>query len=97
VSSSVLLDAAMTLNVPATGIKAGTKVRNIRLVNGVDGHDIDCKVDGIGPMQFKSSAVGKAWLPSTATAVFRARAGSADRVWAAGGERTASSVVNVAS
>ncbi|MFC4059554.1 zinc ribbon domain-containing protein YjdM [Planomonospora corallina] len=43
----------------ATGIKAGTKVRNIRLVNGVDGHDIDCRIDGIGPMQLKSSVVKK--------------------------------------
>ncbi|GAA2494006.1 zinc ribbon domain-containing protein YjdM [Streptomyces thermolineatus] len=42
-----------------TGIKAGTKVRNIRLVDGVDGHDIDCKVDGFGPMQLKSSVVKK--------------------------------------
>jgi protein PhnA len=44
----------------STGIKAGTKVRNIRLVNGVDGHDIDCKIDGIGAMQLKSSVVRKA-------------------------------------
>lgn len=43
-----------------TGIKAGTKVRNIRLVQGVGDHDIDCKVDGIGPMQLKSSVVKKA-------------------------------------
>ncbi|MFE3289647.1 zinc ribbon domain-containing protein YjdM [Rhodococcus sp. NPDC059234] len=43
-----------------TGIKAGTKVRNIRLVSGVGDHDIDCKVDGIGPMQLKSSVVKKA-------------------------------------
>ncbi|AJT68880.1 Protein PhnA [Streptomyces lydicus] len=43
-----------------TGIKAGTKVRNIRLVDGVDGHDIDCKIDGFGPMQLKSSVVKKA-------------------------------------
>ncbi len=42
-----------------TGIKAGTKVRNIRLIDGVDGHDIDCKVDGFGPMQLKSSVVKK--------------------------------------
>ncbi|GAB3668081.1 zinc ribbon domain-containing protein YjdM [Actinocorallia lasiicapitis] len=42
------------------GIKAGTKVRNIRLVTGVDGHDIDCKVDGFGAMQLKSSVVRKA-------------------------------------
>lgn len=43
-----------------TGIKAGTKVRNIRLVNGVGDHDIECKVDGIGPMQLKSGVVRKA-------------------------------------
>ncbi|QES51696.1 phosphonoacetate hydrolase [Streptomyces venezuelae] len=42
------------------GIKAGTKVRNIRLVDGVDGHDIDCRVEGFGPMQLKSSVVRKA-------------------------------------
>ena len=42
-----------------TGIKAGTKVRGIRLVQGVGDHDIDCKVDGIGPMQLKSSVVKK--------------------------------------
>lgn len=43
-----------------TGIKPGTKVRNIRLVDGVDGHDIDCKIDGFGSMQLKSSVVKKA-------------------------------------
>lgn len=41
-------------------IKVGTKVRNIRLVDGADGHDIDCKVDGFGQMQLKSSVVKKA-------------------------------------
>lgn len=43
-----------------TGIKAGTKVRNIRLMAGIGDHDIDCKVDGIGPMQLKSTVVKKA-------------------------------------
>jgi protein PhnA len=43
-----------------TPIKVGTKVRNIRLVEGVDGHNIDCKVDGFGSMQLKSSVVKKA-------------------------------------
>lgn len=43
----------------ASAIKVGTKVRNIRLVNGVGDHDIDCKVDGFGPMQLKSSVVKK--------------------------------------
>lgn len=44
----------------STSIKVGTKVRNIRLVSGVGDHDIDCKVDGFGPMQLKSSVVKKA-------------------------------------
>jgi protein PhnA len=43
----------------STSIKVGTKVRNIRLVNGPDGHDIDAKVDGFGPMNLKSSVVKK--------------------------------------
>lgn len=42
------------------GLKAGTKVRNIRLVEPVDGHDIDCRVDGFGRMRLKSSVVKKA-------------------------------------
>lgn len=41
------------------GLKVGTKVRNIRLVTPVDGHDIDAKVDGFGPMKLKSSVVKK--------------------------------------
>lgn len=41
----------------STVVKVGTKVRNIRLVDGVGDHDIDCRVDGIGPMQLKSSVV----------------------------------------
>lgn len=44
----------------ALSIKVGTKVRNIRLVDGVGDHDIDCKVPGFGPMQLKSSVVKKA-------------------------------------
>jgi protein PhnA len=38
-------------------IKVGTKVKNIRLVSG--DHDIDCKIDGIGPMKLKSEFVKK--------------------------------------
>ncbi|KRC58674.1 phosphonoacetate hydrolase [Agromyces sp. Root81] len=44
----------------STVIKVGTKVRGIRLIDGVGDHDIDCKVDGIGPTQLKSSVVKKA-------------------------------------
>lgn len=43
----------------SSAIKVGTKVRNIRLVNGADGHDIDAKVDGFGSMMLKSSVVKK--------------------------------------
>ncbi|MEO5318780.1 zinc ribbon domain-containing protein YjdM [Arthrobacter sp. CC3] len=43
----------------STVIKVGTKVRGIRLMDGVGDHDIDCKVDGVGPMQLKSSVVKK--------------------------------------
>lgn len=41
-------------------VKIGTKVRGIRLIDGSGGHDIDCKIDGIGPMQLKSEFVRKA-------------------------------------
>lgn len=41
-------------------VKVGTKVRNIRLIDGSGGHDIDCRIDGIGPMQLKSEFVKKA-------------------------------------
>ncbi|BFV55593.1 zinc ribbon domain-containing protein YjdM [Kitasatospora sp. CMC57] len=57
---TVTVVKALKVKGSPSGIKAGTKVRNIRLVDGVDGHDIDCKVDGFGPMQLKSSVVKKA-------------------------------------
>jgi len=41
-------------------LKVGTKVRGIRLVDGLGDHDIEAKVDGFGPMNLKSSIVRKA-------------------------------------
>ncbi|HLT98637.1 MAG TPA: zinc ribbon domain-containing protein YjdM [Burkholderiaceae bacterium] len=38
-------------------VKMGTKVKNIRLVDA--DHDIDCKIDGFGPMSLKSEFVKK--------------------------------------
>ncbi len=38
-------------------VKVGTKVKNIRIVNG--DHNIDCKIDGFGAMQLKSEFVKK--------------------------------------
>jgi protein PhnA len=49
-------------NLPVKGasgpIKAGTKVKNIRLTDG--DHNIDCKIDGFGAMALKSEFVRKA-------------------------------------
>jgi protein PhnA len=39
-------------------VKAGTKVKNIRLVEG--DHNIDCRIDGFGAMALKSEFVRKA-------------------------------------
>jgi len=39
-------------------LKVGTKVKNIRLIDG--DHNIDCKIDGFGAMQLKSEFVKKA-------------------------------------
>ncbi|HET8807419.1 MAG TPA: zinc ribbon domain-containing protein YjdM [Methylophaga sp.] len=38
-------------------VKVGTKVKNIRLIDG--DHNIDCKIDGIGAMKLKSQFVKK--------------------------------------
>ena len=41
----------------SSAIKVGTKVKNIRLIDG--DHDIDCKIDGFGAMQLKTEFVKK--------------------------------------
>jgi len=56
-------DTVVTIkNLPVKGtsqsIKAGTKVKNIRLTDG--DHNIDCKIDGFGAMALKSEFVKKA-------------------------------------
>lgn len=55
-------DVIVIKNLPVKGavqpIKAGTKVKNIRLVDG--DHDIDCKISGFGAMGLKSIFVRKA-------------------------------------
>ncbi len=45
----------------SSSVKVGTKVKNIRLVyDSGDGHDIACKIDGLGAMNLKSEFVKKA-------------------------------------
>lgn len=40
-------------------VKVGTKVKNIRLVDQSDGHNIACKIDGLGSINLKSEFVRK--------------------------------------
>jgi protein PhnA len=56
-------DTVITIkNLPVKGspqpLKAGTKVKNIRLVDS--DHNIDCKIEGFGAMSLKSEFVKKA-------------------------------------
>lgn len=56
-------DTVITIkNLPVKGaprpIKAGTKIKNIRLTDG--DHNIDCKIEGFGSMALKSEFVKKA-------------------------------------
>jgi len=55
-------DVIVVKNLPVKGapkpVKAGTKVKNIRLVEG--DHNIDCRIDGFGSMALKSEFVKKA-------------------------------------
>ncbi len=42
------------------GIKVGTKIKGIRLVESTDAHNIDCKVPGVGAIKLKQEFVKKA-------------------------------------
>lgn len=55
---SVVVTKTLKVKGATHPIKPGTKVKNIRLVEG--DHNIDCKIDGFGAMQLKSEFVKKA-------------------------------------
>jgi len=55
---TVVLVKDLRLKGASSVLKVGTKVKNIRLIEG--DHDIDCKVEGIGAIQLKSAFVKKA-------------------------------------
>jgi protein PhnA len=55
---SVILIKELKVKGAPSPLKAGTKVKKIRLVEG--DHDIDCKIDGFGAMALKSEFVRKA-------------------------------------
>jgi protein PhnA len=54
---TVILIKDLPVKGASKAIKAGTKVKNIKLTDG--DHNIDCKVDGFGAMAFKSIFVRK--------------------------------------
>ena len=54
---SVTLVKDLKIKGSSSVVKVGTKVKNIRLVEG--DHDIDCKIEGFGAMQLKSEFVKK--------------------------------------
>lgn len=55
---SVVVIKDLPVKSASKSIKAGTKVKNIRLTDG--DHNIDCKIDGFGSMALKSEFVRKA-------------------------------------
>jgi protein PhnA len=57
---SVLVIKDLKVKGSSSVVKGGTKVRNIRLTEATDGHNIACKIDGIGAMNLKSEFVKKA-------------------------------------
>lgn len=56
---TVSITKTMKVKGAQSALKAGTKVRGIRLVQGSGDHDIAAKVDGFGQMELKSSIVKK--------------------------------------
>ena len=54
---SVMVVKDLKVKGASSALKAGTKVKNIRLVDG--DHNIDCKIDGFGAMALKSEFVKK--------------------------------------
>jgi protein PhnA len=57
---SVTVIKELKIKGASSAVKVGTKVKNIRLVDGDDGHDISCKIDGLGSIYLKSEFVKKA-------------------------------------
>lgn len=54
---TVLVTRDMKIKGTSNAIKVGTKVKNIRLIDG--DHEIDCKIDGYGGMKLRARYVKK--------------------------------------
>ena len=56
---SVVVLKDLKIKGSSSSVKSGTKVRNIRLYDAGDGHNISCKIDGVGSVNLKSEFVRK--------------------------------------
>ncbi len=56
---SVIVIKDLKIKGSSSNLKQGTKIKNIRLTEDNDGHNIACKVDGIGSINIKSIYVKK--------------------------------------
>ena len=56
---SVVVVKDLKVKGASNALKVGTRVKGIRLVDGADGHNIDCRIDGFGAMRLKSEFVKK--------------------------------------
>ncbi len=57
---SVIVIKELRIKGSTSVVKVGTKVKNIRVGDGGDGHDIACRIDGLGSINLKSEFVKKA-------------------------------------
>lgn len=57
---SVVVLKDLKIKGSSSSVKGGTKVRNIKLYDAGDGHNISCKIDGLGSINLKSEFVRKA-------------------------------------
>ncbi len=56
---SVVLTKDLKIKGSSTTLKSGTKVKSIRLQEDVDGHNLSCRIDGVGSINLKSEFVKK--------------------------------------
>lgn len=57
---SVIVLKDLKIKGASSTIKSGTKVKSVRLSEGHEGHNLSCKIEGVGSIQLKSEFVKKA-------------------------------------
>lgn len=57
---SVIVIKDLKIKGSSSTVKGGTKIRNIKLMDTGDGHNISCKIESLGNINLKSEFVRKA-------------------------------------